>query len=79
MRIPLQASLRDACSPKGAPLGNAANFTAFRKAVPLGKVDANAVSRRKGCIPGEPAALITFFNVPYLPFCWQKMLASRRF
>ena len=44
MRIPLQASLRDASSPKGAPLGNAANFTAFRKAVPLGKVDASETS-----------------------------------
>ena len=50
MRIPLQASLRDASSPKGAPLGNAANFTAFRKAVPLGKVDASEASRRKRCI-----------------------------
>ena len=46
MRIPLQASLRDASSPKGTPLGNAANFTVFRKAVPLGKVAANVVSRR---------------------------------
>ncbi len=46
MRIPLQASLRDACSPKGVPLGNTANFTAFRKAVPLGKVD--AVKRADG-------------------------------
>ena len=27
-----------------------ANFTAFRKAVPLGKVDASETSRRKGCI-----------------------------
>ena len=51
MQIPLQASLRDASSPKGAPLGNTANFTAFRrKAVPLGKVDASETSRRKGCI-----------------------------
>ena len=48
MRIPLQAPLRDASSPKGAPMGNAANFTAFRKAVPLGKVDASETSRRKG-------------------------------
>ena len=50
MRIPLQASLRDASSPKGVPLGNTANFTAFRKAVPLGKVDASETSRRRGCI-----------------------------
>ena len=50
MRIPLQASLRDASSPKGVPLGNAASFTAFWKAVPLGKVDASEASRRKGCI-----------------------------
>lgn len=49
MRIPLQASLRDASSPKGVPLGNTANFTAFRKAVPLGKMDESETSRRKGC------------------------------
>ena len=47
MRIPLQASLRDASSPKGVPLGNTANFTAFRKAVPLGKMDASETSRRR--------------------------------
>ena len=50
MTLPLQASLRDASSPKGAPFGNAASFTAYRKAVPLGKVDASETSRRKGCI-----------------------------
>lgn len=50
MQIPLQASLRDASSPKGEPLGNTANFTAFRKAVTLGKVDASETSRRKGRI-----------------------------
>jgi len=67
MRIPLQASLRDArfpflsptvtsspgageVGPLGGAFGNAANFTAFRKAVPLGKVDASETSRRKGCI-----------------------------
>ena len=33
----------------GVPLGNTANFTAFRKAVPLGKMDASETSRRKGC------------------------------
>ena len=50
MRIPLQASLRDASSPTGVPLGNPENFTAFRNAGPLGKVDASETSRRKGCI-----------------------------
>lgn len=50
MTLPLQASLCDASSPKGAPFGNAANFTAFRKAVTLEKVDASETSRRKGCI-----------------------------
>jgi hypothetical protein len=50
MTLPLQTSLRDASSPKGAPLGNAASFTAYRKAVPLGKVDASETSRRKGRI-----------------------------
>lgn len=35
MRIPLQASLRDASSPKGAPYGTAGNFFATAKAVPL--------------------------------------------
>ena len=64
MRIPLQASLRDASSPKGAPLGNAANFTAFRKAVPLGKVAANAVSRRKGSAP-EGAKAHTLGDCPF--------------
>lgn len=29
-------------------MGNAASFTAFWKAVPLGKVDASEASRRKG-------------------------------
>ncbi len=49
MRIPLQASLRGASSPKGVALGNTANFTAFRKAVPVGEMDASETSRRKGC------------------------------
>ena len=33
---------------KGAPLNCVGNFAAAAKAVPLGKVAANAVSRRKG-------------------------------
>ena len=37
-----------ASSPKGTPFGAAGNFAAAAKAVPLGKVAANAVSRRKG-------------------------------
>ena len=40
-------SLRDS-SPKGTPFGAAAKFPATTEAVPLGKVAANAVSRRKG-------------------------------
>ena len=35
-------------SPKGDPYGDAAKFPANTKAVPLGKVAANVVSRRKG-------------------------------
>ena len=35
-------------SPKGTPFGNAGKLAAVTEAVPLGKVDANAVSRRKG-------------------------------
>ena len=50
MRIPLQASLRDASSPKGGLLGNAAIFTACRDADRLGKGDASEPGRRKGCI-----------------------------
>ena len=37
-----------ASSPKGTPYGDAAKFPATAKAVPLRKVAANAVSRRKG-------------------------------
>ena len=37
-----------ASSPKGTPFGAAAKFPATTEAVPLGKVAANAVSRRKG-------------------------------
>ena len=37
---------------KGTPLGNAGNFAATPEAVPLGKVAANVVSRRKGWFPG---------------------------
>ena len=40
-------SLRDS-SPKGTPFSAAAKFPATTEAVPLGKVAANAVSRRKG-------------------------------
>ena len=40
-------SLRDS-SPKGTPFGAAVKFPATTEAVPLGKVAANAVSRRKG-------------------------------
>ena len=82
-RDPLRlAASRQATFPKGTAFVVAGNFTALPKAVPLGKVDANAVSRRKGCIPGEPAALVTFSDTFYLPphwQKWQKMLASRRF
>ena len=37
---------------KGTPLGNAGNFAATPEAVPLGKVAANVVSRRKGWLSG---------------------------
>ena len=37
---------------KGTPLGYAGNFAATPEAVPLGKVAANVVSRRKGWFPG---------------------------
>ena len=37
-----------ASSPKGTPLGDAGKLAATTEAVPLGKVAANAVSRRKG-------------------------------
>ena len=40
-------SLRDS-SPKGTPFSAAAKFPATTEAVPLGKVAANVVSRRKG-------------------------------
>ena len=42
-----------ASSPKGTPYGNAGNFAATAKAVPLGKVAANEVSRRKGYLPAN--------------------------
>ena len=35
-------------SPKGTPFGTAGSFAVNAKAVPLGKVAANEVSRRKG-------------------------------
>ncbi len=40
-------------SPKGTPLGDAGNFAVTTEAVPLGKVAANAVSRRKGYSRGK--------------------------
>ena len=49
---PPQSLLRKASSPKGTPLGYAGNLAATPEAVPLGKVAANVVSRRKGCFPG---------------------------
>ena len=42
------AASRQATFPKGTASAVAGNFTALPKAVPLGKVAANAVSRRKG-------------------------------
>ena len=42
-----------ASSPKGTPFGAAGNFAATTEAVPLGKVAANAVSRRKGYSRGK--------------------------
>ena len=45
---PLSRALRRDSSPKGTPYGNAAKFPVSTKAVPLGKVAANEVSRRKG-------------------------------
>ena len=46
---PLSQSLTALTAPpKGTPYGNAAKFPVSTKAVPLGKVAANVVSRRKG-------------------------------
>ena len=45
---PLSRALRRDSSPKGTPYGDAAKFLVSTKAVPLGKVAANEVSRRKG-------------------------------
>ena len=45
---PLSRALRRASSPEGTPYGDAAKFLVSTKAVPLGKVAANEVSRRKG-------------------------------
>ena len=45
---PLSHALRRASSPKGTPYGATAKFLVSTKAVPLGKVAANEVSRRKG-------------------------------
>ena len=47
-RAPLSRALRRDSSPKGTPYGDAAKFLVSTKAVPLGKVAANEVSRRKG-------------------------------
>ena len=87
-RSPL-LSLRDifprsggSLSSKGEPLAKPESLRGLPRPPTLGEVDANAVSRRKGCIPGEPAALVTFSDTFYLPLHWQnwqKMLASRRF
>ncbi|RJW79217.1 hypothetical protein DWV57_03255 [Faecalibacterium sp. AF10-46] len=40
-------------SPKGGALGKTGNFAVLPRPLPLGKVDANAVSRRRGrgCLP----------------------------
>ena len=48
--------------PQGGAFGCAGNFTATTKAVPLGKVAANAVSRRKGCQPCAPVKNIKSSN-----------------
>ena len=44
-------------SPKGTPLSVAAKFPAIAEAVPLGKVAANTVSRRKGYLLQMPFAV----------------------
>lgn len=62
--IPPQSLLRKASSPKGTPLGNAGNFAATPEAVPLGKVAANVVSRRKGSAP-ERAKAHTLGDCPF--------------
>ena len=58
------AASRQATFPKGTAFVVAGDFPALPKAVPLGKVAANAVSRRKGCLPGEdvPEAILNRFT-----------------
>ena len=46
-------------SPKGTPFGAAEKFPATTKAVPLGKVAANAVSRRKGFACRPPGLFVS--------------------
>ena len=45
---PLSRAVRRDSSPQGTPYGNAAKIPVSTKAVPVGKVAANEVSRRKG-------------------------------
>ena len=51
---PLSHGLRRASSPKGTPWAMPQTFSSPPKAVPLGKVAANAVSRRKGYSTAAP-------------------------
>ena len=46
--VPPQSLLRKASSPKGTPFVAEMNVPIATEAVPLGKVAANGVSRRKG-------------------------------
>lgn len=54
--LALSASLRSAALPKGEPLAAHANFISLPRPLPLGEVDANVVSRRRGrgCFPAAP-------------------------
>ena len=47
-RLARSASLRSAALPKGEPLAVHAKFISLPRPLPLGEVDANAVSRRRG-------------------------------
>ena len=66
MNVPPQSSpVGLDSSPKGTPLGAAAKFPSTAEAVPLGKVAANAVSRRKGCSPRkETPPVISLCSMP---------------
>ena len=55
--------------PRGRLMEVPESLSLPRKAVPLGKVAANAVSRRKGCLPGEATSSCDTPNIYHHGIC----------